>query len=231
MNGSAPGPVFGPPAPPSADGEPQKAPEYLRLAARTPYTFYGLIAERQLGLEPAVKAEGYDPGEQEAVDDAAPTSRQAEAEPLTGKFLLKFVKSDKRAKRAAALAQIGQKTDELEELRVALAGSGSDAARRKWRALAETLGAPLSGPAAAAPISTRFDLTDYQTPDLQPTGGYTLERALLYAIIRQESHFNPNAASAAGAYGLMQVTPRHRRIQRRGRSRGHRLIAADGSRH
>ena len=190
-----------------ADGEPQKAPEYLRLAARTPYTFYGLIAERQLGLEPAVKAEGYDPGEQEAVDDAAPTSRQAEAEPLTGKFLLKFVKSDKRAKRAAALAQIGQKTDELEELRVALAGSGSDAARRKWRALAETLGAPLSGPAAAAPISTRFDLTDYQTPDLQPTGGYTLERALLYAIIRQESHFNPNAASAAGAYGLMQVTP------------------------
>ncbi len=190
-----------------ADGEPQKAVEYLRLAARTPYTFYGLIAERQLGLDPAVNAEGYDPGEEEAVDEAAPASRQAQAPTYSAKAAMKFICADKRAHRAAAFAQIGDKVDEAEELRLALAASGSDKARAAWRALAQTLGAPLSGPAAAPARRTRFDLSDYQTLPMEPLGGYTLERALIYAIIRQESHFNPSAASASGAYGLMQMTP------------------------
>ena len=128
-----------------AAGEPAKAVEYLRLAARTPYTFYGLIAERQLGLEPAIQAEGYDMGGEAAADTAASLARSPSIAPMAGKVLLKFVKTDKRAKRAAALAQIGQRADETEELRLALLGSGSDAARNKWRALALTLGSPLSG--------------------------------------------------------------------------------------
>lgn len=36
---------------------------------------------------------------------------------------------------------------------------------------------------------------------------YNLERALVYGLIRQESKFNPNARSSAGARGLMQITP------------------------
>jgi soluble lytic murein transglycosylase-like protein len=191
-----------------AAGEPQAALGYLRLAAKTPYTFYGLIAERQLGLEPAVQAEGYDLGGEEAASgETGPVlMRPAASAPLAGKSLLKFIKADKRAKRAAALAQVGQKSDEMEELRLALFASGSDAARRKWRAFAEAIGAPLAGPAAPARRS-RFDLADYPTPDLNPMGGYTLERALVFAIIRQESHFNATATSGMGAYGLMQMTP------------------------
>jgi soluble lytic murein transglycosylase-like protein len=187
-----------------AAGEPGKALDYLRLAAKTPYTFYGLIAERQLGLEPAVKAEGYDVGG-EAIAETVAIPNEA-VSPLSDKGLAKFVKSDKRAKRAAAYMQIGQRGEASEELRLALFSAGSDAARKKWRAFADAVGSPLTGPAAAQ-HRHGFDLSDYSTPDLAPVGGYTLERALVYAIIRQESHFNPAAASAAGAYGLMQMTP------------------------
>ena len=45
-----------------ASGEPEKAPGLLQIAARTPYTFYGLIAERQLGLEPAIGTGGFNMG-------------------------------------------------------------------------------------------------------------------------------------------------------------------------
>ncbi len=188
-----------------AAGEPGKAIEYLRLAARAPYTFYGLIAERQLGLEPAVKAEGYDIGGEE-VAETIPIPYET-APSLSDSAVAKFAKSDKRAKRAAAYMQIGQRAEASEELRIALFSAKSDAARKKWRAFADAVGSPLGGSGAVASRrSRRFDLSDFSTPDLNPVGGYTLERALVYAIIRQESHFNPAAASSAGAYGLMQMT-------------------------
>lgn len=36
---------------------------------------------------------------------------------------------------------------------------------------------------------------------------YSLDPALIYAIIRTESSFNPKSQSSAGAYGIMQVMP------------------------
>jgi soluble lytic murein transglycosylase-like protein len=186
-----------------AAGEPQNAVAYLQLAAKTPYTFYGLIAERQLGLEPAVQAEGLDMGGEET---GVVLLRRAPGEPLAPKLLAKFIKTDRRARRAAAYMQIGQRGDANGELRLALFSAGSDSDRRKWRALADVLGSPLGGPAPDRRHSG-FDTANYPTPDLAPVGGYTLEKALVYAIIRQESRFNADAASAAGAYGLMQMTP------------------------
>jgi soluble lytic murein transglycosylase-like protein len=48
----------------------------------------------------------------------------------------------------------------------------------------------------------------FAVPQLSPRGGFTVDRALLYAIARQESRFDPKARSRAGAIGLMQLMPR-----------------------
>ena len=60
---------------------------------------------------------------------------------------------------------------------------------------------------AAQSEAARIDATRYPMPDLQPEGGFTIEKALVYAIARKETDFNANARSGAGAYGMMQVMP------------------------
>ena len=45
-------------------------------------------------------------------------------------------------------------------------------------------------------------------PDYTPTGGYTLDKAVLFGLIRQESKFKTQAQSRVGATGLMQLMPR-----------------------
>ncbi len=47
----------------------------------------------------------------------------------------------------------------------------------------------------------------YPLPSWQPTTGFTVDRALVYAVMRAESGFDPEAESYAGARGLMQVMP------------------------
>lgn len=186
-----------------AAGAPERAPALLQIAARTPYTFYGLIAERQLGLEPAISPNGYDMGElrEEAAEVAPSVSASTSA-------LAKLIRSDKRAHRAAALAQIGMRSDAGSELRTALLNAGSPEARRQWVALGVALGVPLT---ASGDLTrgrkSRFDLAQFPNPDLQPDGGFVLDKALVYAIVRQESGFQPHAASGSQAYGLMQLIP------------------------
>ena len=175
-----------------AAGESDHARALLKVAARSPDTFYGLIAARELDRL-SVKAPKAD-----AIADLL------DATGLDPTANAAFVRAEPAARRAAALIQIGLPLEAGEELRTAMAAANA-AERPKLTALAIALNAPLGGPDPAKAGWARFDVGSFPTPVLTPTGGFIIDKALVYALVRQESRFNPNAASGS-AYGLMQLT-------------------------
>lgn len=179
-------------------GRQDRIQEFQRLAARWPATFYGQIALRQLGEEPAIENLGPRPYQAEV--------RQAAyqpAEPIGIEMaeLNAFIQSDPQARRTVAFYEVGRRSDAQSELRTGLRGAVTDTTRRMWAGLARALrfnnGTDVS----------RIDATRYAQPVLEPEGGFTIEKALVYAIARKETGFDPEARSSVGAYGIMQVMP------------------------
>lgn len=166
---------------------------FLHLAAQAPHTFYGMIAERQVRMTAAQANTG----------ELILASFRAPA-PNIESALAVFVEEDPRAHRAAALTQIGRFEEARQELRAGLALARSGAERETWSALIAALGPAAGQDLARASIAS---VGEYQTPVLEPRNGFTVDRALVYAIVRQESSFNPRAVSHAGALGLMQLLP------------------------
>lgn len=170
-------------------GDLPTAQAFLQLAAQAPQTFYGMLAERQVRTAQA----------------AAPTGRitlasyRAPARPAADLLV-----GEPRAHRAAALAQIGRMEEARAELRAGLALARSPDERQAWSERLSEL-YPLAG--SSLQRTQYLSLGDYETPDLKPQNGFTIDKALVYAIVRQESRFNSRAVSHAGARGLMQVMP------------------------
>ncbi len=175
-------------------GDAAKAAGYLREAAAFPDTFYGMIAERRVRLQSAAADNRARQG------DIVLTAFSGPAVDVT-----KFVKLEPRAHRAAALTQIGRPLEAGQELRAGLALARTPAERQQWTSLAVALN-PQATAQRPIPVRTASP-ADYPTPPLAPKWGFTLDRALVYAIVRQESRFNPLAISRAGAVGLMQLMP------------------------
>ena len=182
-------------------GRQDRIQEFLRLAARWPATFYGQIALRQLGEEPLIENMGPRPY---AADLQQAAHQPDEPIGVEAGELNAFVRSDLRARRTVAFFEIGRRADAQDELRNGLRTAVGDTARRLWVGLARALGPRMPG--ATGDVS-RIDATRYPTPMLEPEGGFTVERALVYAIARKETDFNAEARSSVGAYGMMQVMP------------------------
>ena len=171
----------------------------LEQAARWPATFYGQIALHQLDRELVIQNQG--PRSYYAV--AGGSSADEERPQIDARALNAFVRQDETARRTLALYEIGRRNDAANAARQGLRTARDRHDRSMWANLYR-----LVAPSRAAErAATTVDAADYPMPVLFPEGGYTVDQALVYALIRRESNFDPGVRSGAGAYGLMQVMP------------------------
>jgi soluble lytic murein transglycosylase-like protein len=188
-----------------AAGAGERAPALLRIAAGIPATFYGMIAQRRLDLA----ADPLGILVQAAADEAAPQAMAITAEGFEGPGVARLVATDPRARRAVALTQIGRRMEAGAELRSGVALAADKDERWAWTTLAVALNPdrPAGVHAAVADAPPPTPSVAYPAPALAPLGGFTLDKALVYALAWRESRFDSLAVSPAGAIGLMQIMP------------------------
>jgi soluble lytic murein transglycosylase len=165
---------------------------WLGIAATHPRTFYGLLARRTLGIDTYF-------------DFESDRFTELDTQILTGV---------PAARRALAFIQIGDEEHAQAEL-MALASRASPNLVQSLVALAERANLPTLSLRIAGHLTDadpHHDRALYPMPRWTPSGGFTVDRALLYGVMRQESRFKTVAHNPSGASGLMQLMPRTAKI-------------------
>lgn len=171
-------------------GNARRKADFLELAASHPRTFYGLLAIAALE-------------DQKDVEWATPRLSAVQQRQIT---------ATPAGQRAEKLLAVGQLSLAEAELRT-LYKSSDLHGKKALRAYAYDRNLPSLSMRLAHAIrsgsSDEIDAALYPTMPWSPQKGYRIDRALVHAIVRQESKFNPSAQnSGSGATGLMQLMPR-----------------------
>ena len=180
----------------SADinGDRANAKKYWKIAAAYPMSFYGALASTMLGDTPEYEFFDQDCSDEDIV----------------------VLRENKYGKKALALLQVGRKDRAEQYLKYLVTSKSSDKLLHAVNAVSTLYGLPSVSIAVSGVMRDRgvSEINDdiiysaqYPLPNWEPLGGWSIDRALLLAITKQESGFKPNAKSNAGANGVMQIMP------------------------
>lgn len=175
-------------------GEARAARRHWRFAVTRPASFYGAMSAAMMGYRPKYRFYE-DEISEEAIEELLKT---------------------KYGQIALALLQIEKNELAEQHLRYLVTDKSDDALIQAVHALSTSESLPRTALLVAPIIKERgiFEIdnnvilsTQFPLPQWEPRGGWNIDRALLFAIARQESKFKTNAKSHAGATGLLQLMP------------------------